>query len=245
MANHMGTFETIIYEKQNGVAYVTLNRPKSLNAYSIQMRDDLFEVLGAVKDDPDVRVVIFSGTGEKAFCAGADLTEFLTAPPPVMARDVRWERDVWGIFLSIEKPIIVALHGIVLGDGVEIAMCCDIRIASKDVQFGMPEAGLGIIPAAGGTQTLSRVIGLAAASELILTGHWIGADEARRVKLVNKVVPRKELMPTVAELASKIANFDPLAVQAAKKAVTRGVELNLEHGLELETLLNHSVLLNR
>ena len=241
----MGTFETIIYEKQNGVAYVTLNRPKSLNAYSIQMRDDLFEVLGAVKDDPDVRVVIFSGTGEKAFCAGADLTEFLTAPPPVMARDVRWERDVWGIFLSIEKPIIVALHGIVLGDGVEIAMCCDIRIASEDVQFGMPEAGLGIIPAAGGTQTLSRVIGLAAARELILTGHWIGADEARRIKLVNQVVPGKELMPTVAELASKITSLDPLAVQAAKKAVTTGVEMDLEHGLELETALSHSVLLNR
>ena len=143
----MSNFETILYEKKNGTAYVTLNRPKALNAYNIRIRDEMYQVLGAVRDDPDVRVIIFSGAGDKAFCAGADLTEFLTAPSPVIARQVRFERDVWSRFLGVEKPIIAALHGYVLGDGVEIAACCDIRIASDDVQFGTPEMGLGIITA--------------------------------------------------------------------------------------------------
>jgi len=115
-------FEVIIYQKQDGIGYVTLNRPGALNAYNLQMRDELYQVLGAIKDDPEVRVVIFKGAGEKAFCAGADLTEFLTAPSPIIARQVRWERDVWGLFLSIDKPLICALHGYVLGDGIEIAL---------------------------------------------------------------------------------------------------------------------------
>ena len=111
----MNGFETIIYEKQEGIGRIALNRPEALNAYNIQMRDELFQVLGAVRDDPDVRVVVLRGAGERAFCAGADLSEFLTAPSPAVARRVRWERDVWGLFLSINKPIIAALHGYVLG----------------------------------------------------------------------------------------------------------------------------------
>src|SRR4030067_1649282 len=126
----MSDFEVIIYEKQSGVGYITLNRPKALNAYNIRMRDELYQVLEAIKNDDDVRVVIIKGAGEKAFCAGADLTEFLTAPSPIIARQVRWERDVWGLFLSIPKPLIAALHGYVLGSGIEIALCWDIRIAS-------------------------------------------------------------------------------------------------------------------
>jgi len=140
----MSNFETIIYQKQNNIGYVTLNRPQALNVYNIQMRDELYQVLGAIKDDSEVRVAIFAGAGERAFCAGADLTEFLTAPSPTVARQVRWERDVWGLFLSIDKPLIAALHGYVLGDGLEIALCCDLRLASEDTQFGMPEPGLGI-----------------------------------------------------------------------------------------------------
>ena len=138
------------------------------------MRDELYQVLGAIKDDPEVRVAIFRGAGERAFCAGADLTEFLTAPSPVIARQVRWERDVWGLFLSITKPFIAAVHGYVLGDGIEIALCCDLRLASEDAQFGMPEPGLGIIPAAGGSQTLPRTVGRAKALEMLLTGEGIG-----------------------------------------------------------------------
>jgi len=237
----MSDFETIIYEKKNGLAYVTLNRPQALNVYNIKMRDELYEVLGAIRDDADVRVALFRGAGDRAFCAGADLSEFLTAPSPVIARRARWERDIWGLFLSINKPFIAALHGYVLGSGVEIALCCDIRLASEDVQFGLPEPGLGIIPAAGGSQTLPRVIGGAKALEILLSGRWVKAEEARRLKLVSRVLPRKELMPEAERLAAKIAGFNPLAVACAKQAITRGLDLSLSQGLELEARLAGSL----
>jgi len=237
----MSDFEVIIYEKQDGVGYITLNRPKALNAYNIRMRDELYQVLAAIKDDDDVRVVIIKGQGEKAFCAGADLTEFLTAPSPIIARQVRWERDVWGLFLSITKPFIAALHGYVLGDGVEIALCCDIRVASEDAQFGTPEMGLGIITAAGGSQTLPRVIGRAHALDMLLTGRWIKADEALRMKLVNRVVPRSDLLPAVQQLADRIKGYDPMAVGYAKQAITRGLDLSQERGLELEARLGRLI----
>ncbi|MBM4433452.1 MAG: hypothetical protein FJ025_05570 [Chloroflexi bacterium] len=235
----MTDFETIIYEKKNDTGYVTLNRPQALNAYNVRMRDELYQVLGALKDDPELRVVIFKGAGERAFCAGADLTEFLTAPSPVIARQVRWERDVWGLFPSITKPLIAALHGFVLGSGVEIALCCDIRIASEDTQLGLPETGLGIIPAAGGTQTLPRAIGRSAASEMLLTGRWITAKEAYRLKLVNHVVPRSELLPTAERMADKIKSYNPTAVAYAKQAITQGLDMSLEQGLELEARLGN------
>jgi enoyl-CoA hydratase len=233
----MSDFETIIYQKQADIAYVTLNRPQALNAYNLKMRDELYQVLGAIRDDADVRVAVFRGAGERAFCAGADLTEFLTAPSPLIARQVRWERDVWGLFLSLPQPLIAALHGYVLGSGLEIALCCDIRLAAEDVQFGLPEPQLGIIPAAGGSQTLPRVIGGAKALEILLSGRWIKADEAKSLKLVNRVVPRKELMTEAERLAKKIAGFDPVAVAGAKQAITRGLDLTLEQGLRLEARL--------
>ncbi len=233
----MSNFEVIIYEKQNDIRYVTLNRPQVLNIYNLQMRDELYQVLGTIEDDPEVKVVIFRGAGERAFCAGADLTEFLTAPSRVVARQVRWERDVWGLFLSVTKPLIAALHGYVLGDGIEIALCCDIRLASEDAQFGVPEMGLGIIPAAGGSQTLPRVIGRAKALEMLLTGQWIKAKEAHRLKLVNQVVPRHDLLPAAERLATKIKTYSPTAVSYAKQAITRGLDLSLDQGLELEARL--------
>ena len=238
----MSSFEVIIYQKRDGIGYVTLNRPQALNAYNIQMRDELYQVLGAVRDDPEVEVVVFQGAGERAFCAGADLTEFLTAPSPVVARRVRWERDIWGLFLSITKPLIAALHGYVLGSGIEIALCCDIRLASEDAQFGLPEPGLGIIPAAGGSQTLPRTIGRAGALEILLSGRWVKAEEAHRLKLVNRVVSRAELLPEAERLARKIKAHSPLAVSYAKQAVTRGLDLSLEEGLELEARLGHRLL---
>ena len=237
----MSDFEAIIYEKKNRLAYVTLNRPQALNVYNIRMRDELYQVLGAIRDDAEVRVAIFRGAGDRAFCAGADLSEFLTAPSPIIARQARWERDVWGLFLSINKPLIAALHGFVLGSGVEIALCCDIRLAAEDVQFGLPEPGLGIIPAAGGSQTLPRIIGGAKALEILLSGRWVKAEEARRLKLVSRVLPRKELMPAAERLAEKIASFNPLAVSYAKQAVTRGLDLSLNQGLELEARLAGSL----
>lgn len=233
----MSDFETIIYEKQEGVGYVTLNRPRALNAYNMQMRDDLFQVLGAVRDDPDVRVAVLRGAGERAFCAGADLTEFLTAPSPSIARRVRWERDVWGLFLDIDKPLIAALHGYVLGSGIEMALCCDIRVASEDAQLGVPETGLGIVPAAGGSQTLPRVVAMGSGLEMLLAGRWVGAEEAHRMRLINRVVPREDLWPEVDRLAGRIKAFDATVLSYAKRAVTRGLDLGLEEGIRLEARL--------
>lgn len=237
----MEDFETLIYEKSDSIAYVTLNRPQALNTYNIQMRDNLYQVLQAIRDDPEVRVAIFKGAGEKAFCAGADLSEFLTAPSPVIARQVRFGRDVWGLFLSIPQPLIAAVHGYVLGSGIEIALCCDIRIASEDARFGLPEVGLGIIPAAGGTQTLPRIIGRGRALEMLLTNRWLTSAEAFQFGLVNRVVPKDKLLDTAGELAKKIASYDPKAVRNAKQAVVRGLDLSLAEGLYLEKMLASEV----
>jgi enoyl-CoA hydratase/carnithine racemase len=233
----MSDFEVIIYEKTDNKAYITLNRPKALNAYNIKMRDELFETLSAANDDPEVKVIILKAAGEKAFCAGADLSEFLTAPPPVAARQVRFERDVWGLFLSIRKPIIAALHGYVLGSGIEMAMCCDIRIASEEAKFGVPEMGLGIIPAAGGSQTIPRIVGRGYALEMLLSGRWITAAEAKKIKMVNRVVPRAELLPTVETIADRIRGYDRRALLYAKQAVVEGLDLPLAQGLALEARL--------
>ncbi|UCB43494.1 MAG: enoyl-CoA hydratase/isomerase family protein [Dehalococcoidales bacterium] len=238
----MSGFETIIYEKQDNVGYITLNRPKALNVYNIQMRDELFQVLGAIKDDPEVKVGVIRGAGEKAFCAGADLTEFLMAPSPTIARQVRWQRDIWGLFLSINKPMIAALHGYVFGSGIEMALCCDIRVASDDVQLGVPETGLGIVPAAGGTQTLPRTVGRGYALELLLSGRWVKAEEALRIKLVNRVVPREVLWPEVDRLAGKIKVHGANVLSYTKQAVIQGLDLTLEQGLELESRLGASLL---
>ena len=233
----MTAFDTLLYEKQDGVAYVTLNRPEALNAYNIQMRDDLYQILSAIKDDDEVLVAIFTGAGEKAFCAGADLSEFLSAPSPVVARQVRFERDVWRLFLNIPQPLIAALHGYVLGSGIEIALCCDIRIASENSRFGMPEVDLGIIPAAGGTQTLPRTVGRGKALEMLLANTWISAEEAYQIGLVNRVVPIDEQLKAAEEIAKKIASCNPTAVRYAKQAVVRGLDLSLAEGLDLEKRL--------
>lgn len=233
----MSAFETVIYEKKLGIAYITLNRPKALNTYNVQMRDDLYQVLLAIRDDPEVKVGIFKGAGEKAFCAGADLSEFLTAPAPVESRKVRFERDIWGLFLSIPQPLLAAVHGFVLGSGIEIALCCDIIISSDDAKFGLPEVGLGIIPAAGGTQTLPRVIGRTRALEMLLTNRWIDGKEALDIGLINRLVPKPDLLTMTEEIAKKIASFSPAAVRSVKKAVTHGLDLTLEQGLSLEKRL--------
>jgi len=233
----MTAFDTLLYEKQDGVAYVTLNRPEALNAYNIQMRDDLYQILSAIKDDDEVLVAIFKGAGKKAFCAGADLSEFLSAPSPVVARQVRFERDVWRLFLNIPQPLIAALHGYVLGSGIEIALCCDIRIASEDSRFGMPEVELGIIPAAGGTQTLPRAVGQGRALEMLLANRWLSAEEAYHIGLVNRVVPIDEQLKAAEEVAKKIASYNPTAVRYAKQAVVRGLDQSLAEGLDLEKRL--------
>jgi enoyl-CoA hydratase/carnithine racemase len=238
-------FETLIYEKKDHIAYVTLNRPQALNVYNLQMRDDLYQVLSAIKDDPEVSVGIFKGAGEKAFCAGADLNDFLTAPSPIVARQVRFGRDVWGLFLSIPQPLIAAVHGYVLGSGIEMSLCCDIRIASEDARFGLPEVGLGIIPAAGGTQTLPRIVGRAKTLEILLTSQWVNAEEAYRIGLVNRVVPREKLFDTAEEIAREIASYHTTAIRNAKEAVVRGLDLALKDGLDLEKRLASQLKIGR
>jgi enoyl-CoA hydratase len=230
-------FETILFEKRDSIGCVTLNRPEALNVYNVRMRDELYEILGAIRDDPDLDVVVLRGAGDRAFCAGADLSEFLTAPPPAASRQVRWERDVWGLFLSIPQPVIAALHGYVLGSGIEMALCCDLRIASEEARFGLPEVTLGIIPAAGGSQTLPRTIGRARSLEMLLTNRWIDAREAMSAGLVNRVVSRQDLMPTVEALAKQLASRPRAVVRCIKEAVSRGASLGLQEGLEMERRL--------
>ena len=195
----MADFSTLIYEKRGPVAWVTLNRPEALNVYNLAMRDDLYEVAGAIGLDDEVRVVVVKGSGSKAFCAGADLSEFLSAPSPVIARQVRFSRDVWGRLLKLPQPLICALHGYVLGSGLEIALCCDMRLAADNVRFGLPEVGLGIIPAAGGTQTLPRAVGRAWAMEMLLANRWLHAQEALQMGLVNRVLAPEKLLPAAEE----------------------------------------------
>jgi len=238
----MSNFETVIYEKKDGVASVTLNRPHVLNVCNTQMRNELCEVLDAIADDSDVAVVIFKGAGEKAFCAGADLHDFLKAPSPVVARQARWQRDLWRKLLTIQSPLIAALHGYVLGFGVELALCCDIRIAAEDSQFGLPEVSLGIIPAGGGTQNLPRTVGLATALKMTLAGSRLGAAEALNVGLVNQVVPKNRLELAATRVAEKVNSFDALAVRYAKQAVVRGLDLPLHAGLALEARLSGALL---
>jgi enoyl-CoA hydratase len=237
-----GGFDTILLEKADAIARVTLNRPQALNVYNVRMRDELYQVLGAIRDDPDVDAVVLQGAGDRAFCAGADLSEFLTAPPPAASRRVRWERDVWGLFLSLPQPVIAALHGFVLGSGIEMALCCDLRIASEDARFGLPEVTLGIIPAAGGSQTLPRTIGRARSLEMLLTNRWIDAREAMSAGLVNRVVPREDLRATADRLARQMASRPRLTISCTKEAVSRGASLSLREGFDLERRLALRVL---
>jgi len=233
----MSAFNTIIYQKKNSIAYITLNRPEALNAINVKMRDELYEVLPGIDDDPDVKLAIINGAGERAFCAGADVKEFGTTPSQAIARGVRWERDLWGQFLNVSKPLIAAMHGYALGGGLEISLCCDIRIASTDAMFGLPEVGLGIVPTAGGSQTLPRVVPPGSASALTLTGEVIDAAEALRIGLIHRIVPRSELTASAETFARKIMSRGQIAIRYAKEAIKRGLDLNLERGLEMESKL--------
>ena len=236
---------TVLYSKHDAVALIVLNRPEVINAFNIQMRDDLYSTLEAAADDPDVRVIVVSGSGDRGFCAGADLTEFGTAPSQVVARDVRWERDLWGLFLSVRKPLLAALHGHVIGSGVEIACLCDIRIAADDTVFRMPETALGMVPAAGGTQTLPRVVGRGRALEMLLAGSPVEASRALEIGLVHRVVTRGSLEAEARSQAARLSRLDAGAVAALKQAVIDGSDLPFEEGLALESRLAGRLLVNR
>jgi len=225
---------TVLYSKDGAVARIVLNRPRRLNAFNVQMRDDLFAALEAARDDPDVRCILISGTGDRAFCAGADLTEFGSTPSQAVARRVRWERDLWGLFLSIAKPLVVALHGFVIGSGVEIACLCDIRIAAENATFRMPETALGMVPAAGGSQTLPRVMGQGDALEVLLANAQVSAFRALSTGFVHRVVAPEELADSALTLAEQLASLDINALAAIKQTVFTGMDLSMDQGLALE-----------
>ena len=229
---------SVVYEKAGGgVAWVTLNRPDVLNAINMEMRDQMWDIMHAVQDDPEVRAVIVKGAGERAFSAGADISEFGTAPSYVESRRARRERDLWGLMLSMDEVLVAAIQGYALGAGIELPMCCDVRIASKDAQFGLPEVSLGYIPSAGGTQTLPRHVPPGIAMQMIMTGDPIDAESALRYGLVQHVVPRGRLYEDAESLARRMIAAPPEAVTLAKRAVRDGAEMTLEQGLALESRL--------
>ena len=233
----MNGFQTIAYEKDDaGIARLTLDRPEVLNALNLQMRDELWTAFEAFRDDPDARVLILRGAGS-AFSAGADISEFGTAPSYVESRRARRERDLWGLLLHLPKPLIAAVHGYALGAGCEMSLLCDLRVASDDARFGLPEVSLGYIPSAGGTQTLPRIIPPGVALHMILSGDPIDAAEALRLGLVHRVVPGDELDAAAGAWARTLAEREPLALSYAKEAVLRGLDLSLREGLALESRL--------
>ncbi len=231
----------IDYEKEGRIAILTINRPEAMNAMNVQAWRELNEALIDFRDDPELWVGIITATGEKAFCAGADVKDLL----PFMKenRDNPWLMPPTHMRgLDLWKPLIAAINGLALGGGLEIVLGCDIRIASENARFGQPEVNLGIIPGWGGTQRLARMIPWCKAAELVLMGKPIDAQEAYRIGLVNKVVPSQELMSTAREWAEAICRPGPLAVRAAKEAMTRGTSLFLDEGLRLEQALFFTLL---
>lgn len=226
--------DAVLYEKRGPVAHLTLNRPEVINAFNIQMRDELYSALSAAADDPDVRAILVSGAGDRGFCAGADLSEFGTAPSPVVAREVRWERDLWGLFLAMTKPMVAAVHGFVIGSGVEITCLCDLRIASEDAVFRMPEAALSLVPAAGGTQTIPRNVRLGQSMEMLLANTQVDAQRALAAGLVHRVTARDAVLAEGWTEAERLARLEPRVVSAAKEAIFGGMDLPIDQGIKLE-----------
>ncbi len=223
----------VLYEKDGSIAVVSLNRPDMLNAYNVEMRDDLHEILQAVRDDPEVRVMILRGQGP-AFCTGGDVAEFGSAPSPLRAREVRWQRDNWGLLVRLPQPTIAAVHGYTVGGGMEMALLCDLCVAADDTVFFLPETGLGMIPGVAGTQTAPRAIGLGRALDMVLTGKRLNAAQALQIGLVNQVVPLATLLTQAKSLAYTLSRYHPTVVALAKRAVRQGADLHLSDGLRLE-----------
>jgi enoyl-CoA hydratase len=222
-------YQSIILEREENTAIITFNRPDVMNALNNQTRAEFAAGIAEVAADDNIKVLILTGSG-KAFVAGSDIKEFSQTTPYVAHNIQRLGEMVE----KLEKPVIAAVNGFCLGGGCEIAMACDIIIASEKARFGQPEINIGIIPGGGATQRLPRLIGLCKAKELIYTGDIINAEQADRLGLVNRVVPMDELMPAARELAKKIATRSAAALKLAKTAINRGMQTNLESGLKYE-----------
>ena len=227
------SYETILLERRGRVAIVTINRPEKRNALNIQTRAEGAAVLDELRADDSVRVVILTGAGDKAFIAGADIAEFAERTA-IDQREVMLERSLFNAIDTFPKPIIAMVNGFCLGGGCEVALACDIRIASEKASFGQPEINLGIIPGGGGTQRLTRLVGEGKSMELILTGEIIDAQNAFAIGLVNHVVPADQLERKTMEIANRIAEKSPIALRLAKEAIRLASRSNLDEGLRRE-----------
>jgi len=231
----------VIYEKKGHTAYITLNRPEVMNAINMETARGLADAWESVRDDPDVWTAIVTGIGDRAFSAGADLKEIASLrmqgeeggelPEATLLQLVPMRKP------PVFKPFIAAINGVATGGGLELALICDIRIASENARLGLREVVQSLIPGWGGTQRLPRLIPFGIALEVLMTGDFISAEEAYRVGLVNKVVPQGELLAAAEALADRINENGPLAVRAAKESAYRGIQMSLEEGLELESTL--------
>jgi len=232
----MSGFRTILFDRRGPVVSITLNRPEVLNAYNTAMRDDLHAALSTIRVDRTVRAVVLRGNG-RAFCSGGDIREFGSAPSPVVAREVRWQRDVWGLLRSLRQPTIAAIHGHAAGSGLEMALLCDFRIAARDAVLSLPETGLGMIPGVVGTQTLPRAVGVDRALDLVLTARAIDARLALRIGMVGSVVAPGQLRTEAARLARRLAKIDGELVFRVKTLVAHGADLPLAAALDRERIL--------
>jgi enoyl-CoA hydratase len=233
----MSEFQNIKFENKNHIAYITIDRPKVLNALNMATMQELKQVFESVKDDAEVRAVILTGAGEKSFVAGADISELAQQTPVAAKEYTHRARAVVDAIENLGKPVIACVNGFALGGGCELAMACTMRIASENAKFGQPEVKLGLIPGYGGTQRLPRLVGKGLAMQQILTGEMITAQEAHRIGLVNEVVPQAELIPRAEAIAAKIIANAPLAIQYAMEAVNHGSDMALADALFLEAVL--------
>jgi enoyl-CoA hydratase/carnithine racemase len=226
--------ENVLYEKRAGIAYVTLNRPKVLNALNTATWKDLRAAFDDARDDVAVRGVILTGAGDKAFIAGADIGELAQVTAVGAEQSSRLGQEVLDVIENLGKPVIAAINGFALGGGCETAMACTIRIAVETAKFGQPEVKLGLVPGGGGTQRLPRLIGKGRALHLILSGEMISAQEAYRIGLVNEIVPAADLITRAEAILNKIAANAPIAVKFALEASNKGLETSQSEGLLLE-----------
>ena len=226
-------YETLLLEREGRVAIVTINRPDKRNALNIKTREEGAALLEELRSDDSVRVVVLTGAGDKAFVAGADIAEF-AGRTAMTQREVMMGRSLFTAIDTFPKPIIAMVNGYCLGGGCELALACDIRVASETASFGQPEINLGIIPGGGGTQRLTRLVGEGKAMEMILTGEIIDAKTAFSIGLVNHVVPADQLRTTTMEVANRIADKSPIALMLAKEAVKIASRSNLDEGLRRE-----------
>lgn len=226
-------FETLIVSVEEGIGTITLNRPEVLNALSTQVFSELSQAAQNLADDEAVRVIIITG-GDKVFAAGADIRGMVNSSVLDVALEGRPSQKAFQLIENIPKPVIAAVAGYALGGGCELTLVCDVRIAADNAKFGLPEITLGILPGAGGTQRLPRLIGAGKAKELIFSGDFIDAQEALRVGLANKVVPAEELMSEAKRLAKRFASRGAVALRMAKSAVNEGLRMDLAAGLQYE-----------